>query len=247
MLLQREEATAAPGWAAQVGDWLFPPTEGEKNDTGASPGAIERWLAWAGVGMADLIAGAVSWLGLEDYDISADLLRHYMSGRGEEYQLDMPQEWAEKIASKYKKVGTWKDVSSYTWEIPDMKNSLGHFDLTTKEIAGGGKLYLVTDKYHFPYKPKDKWEQGRHGFEVAFFAMLPKEAQAKINEALAQLGTWQNPGGFTEKFEVKKIGGNWTFMIPQQFLADHGVDYSIKSSFLVLPDGTVLGDDGGWF
>ena len=43
------------------------------------------------------------------------------------------------------------------------------------------------------------------------------------------------------------IGGNWTLMIPQQFLADHGVDYSIKSSFLVLPDGTVLGDEGGWF
>ena len=39
MLVQREEATAAPGWAAQVGDWLFPPTEGEKHDTGASPGA----------------------------------------------------------------------------------------------------------------------------------------------------------------------------------------------------------------
>lgn len=57
---------------------------------------------------------------------------------------------------------------------------------------------------------------------------------------------WQNPGAFTEKFEVKKIGGNWTFMIPQQFLADHGVDHSIECSFLVLPDGTVLGDDGGW-
>ena len=77
--------------------------------------------------------------------------------------------------------------------------------------------------------------------------MLPKGAQVKVNEALAMLGTWQNPGGFTEKFEVKKIGGNWTFMIPQQFLADHGVDYSIRSSFLVLPDGTVLGDEGGWF
>jgi hypothetical protein len=110
--------------------------------------------------MADLVAGCVEWFGLEDYDISADLLRHYMSGRGAEYQLDMPQDWAEKIASKYKKKGTRRDVSSYEWGIPDMKNSLGYFDLTIDDIAGGGKLYTVTDKYYFPYKPKDKWEQG---------------------------------------------------------------------------------------
>jgi hypothetical protein len=250
-VLQREEATdqpgAAPGLGAQAYDWLFGETEGERKDTGESPGTVERWLAWAGIGMADLVAGCVEWFGLEDYDISADLLRHYMSGRGAEYQLDMPQDWAEKIASKYKKKGTRRDVSSYDWGIPDMKNSLGHFDLTIDDIAGGGKLYTVTDKYYFPYKPKDKWEQGRHGFEVDFFGLLPAAVQQQTNAALAALGTWKNPGGFSEKFEVKKIDNKWTFMIPQQFLADHGVDFDLRSSFTVAPDGTVNGDDGSWF
>lgn len=221
--------------------------EKQQEDTGATPGTIWGWLSWAGIGLADLIAGILGWFGIEDYDISADFLRHYMSGGGADYELAMPPAWAETIAAKKPRTGTFKDVSAYNWGNRDMKNSLGHFSLEVEEIAGGGKLYTVTDRYWFPFKPNDKDELGRHGFEVDFFGALPQPARDTINAALKALGTWQNPGGFQEHFEVKIIDKKWTFMIPQQFLADCGTDFNVHSSFLVTPDGTVVADDGGWF
>ena len=58
----------------------------------------------------------------------------------------------------------------------------------------------------------------------------------------------EEPGRLRRTIEVKIIDGSWTFLIPQQFLADSGVDYSIHSSFIVSADGTVgAGGDEGWF
>ena len=259
--LQRAETGAeTSGGGESSGGWLeklnpFAPTEGEKNDTGASPGVVWRWLSWAGIGLADLVAGCIEWFGLEDYDISADLMRHYMSGRGAEYELEVPQEWIDKIAQVHRKPGTFKDVSSYAWGIPDMKNSLGHFDLTVTPVAGGSMLYEIHDKYWFPYKPNDKKQTGRHGFEVDFFGALPVEAQKTINDSLAALGTWHNPGGFDEKFEVVKLSGKWTFLIPQQWLADSGVNFDVHAVFVAQPGGAGGGgtagegedEGGGWF
>ena len=228
-----------------LGEWLFGPTEGEKNDTGESPGTAWRWLSWAGIGMAELVAELVEFFGFEGFDHSSAFLKHYMSGRGADYELVMPETWKQTIASKYKKKGSFRDVSAYKWGIPDMKNSLGHFDLTVEEIAGGGKLYTVSDKYHFPAEVKGK--AVHHGFEVDFFGLLPAEAQKGINETLALLGTWKHPSGGTERFEVVRMGGKWTFVVPQQWLVDSGVDFPVHSTFVVLPDGSTGGDDEGWF
>ncbi|WP_185938299.1 eCIS core domain-containing protein [Geodermatophilus aquaeductus] len=239
---QAEDAGDSPRWT------LFGETEGERGDTGASPGAVWRWLSWAGIGLADLVNGAVAWFGYEDlnYDVSADLLRHYMSGRGAPYALDMPREWAMKIASAYKRPGRYKEVKrAYAWGIPDMRNSLGTFDLEITGDGSGGKVYTVTDRYSFPYMENDKWQRGRHGFQVSFFGSLPALAQRSTNAALAALGTWQNPGGFSEKFEVKKLTGDWTLLIPQQFLADSGVDFAVHSTFRVSGEGNVEQDGEG--
>lgn len=230
--IRRKEATeeTASGWS----EWLFGPTEGEKNDTGESPGTAWRWLSWAGIGSADIVAEMVEVLGFEGYDVSADFLNHYMSGRGADYELELPETWKQTIASKYKKKGTYRDVSGYNWGIPDMKNSLGHFNLTVEDIEGGGKRYTVTDRYHFPATAKGKAVQ--HGFEVDFFGKLPAQAQKSVNDALARLGTWKHPSGLTEKFEVVRMGGKWTFIVPQQWLVDSGVDFNVHSSFVVPPD-----------
>ena len=197
--------------------------------------------------MAQVVAQMVEVLGFEGYGFSSAFLKHYMSGRGADYEFEMPATWQETIASKYKKKGSFKDVNAYNWGIPDMKNSLGHFDLKVEEIAGGGKLYTVTDKYHFP-ATVGKGKAVFHGFEVDFFGMLPVQAQKTINDGLAELGTWKHPSGKLEKFEIVPLGGKWTFVIPQQWLIDSGVDFHVHSSFIVDPGGAPSGsDDEGWF
>ena len=248
--LARSETTAAPAQST-VGGWgegVFGPTEGEKRDTGASPGTVWRWLSWAGIGTADLLAEVVEAFGFEDYEISADFLRHYMSQRGADFELVVPGDWQHKIAEKKKRAGTYHDVSAYDWGIPDMKNSLGHFDLEIEEIAGGGKLYTVTDRYHFPAFVDGK--AVHHGFEVDFFGDLPAEVRQTTNDALAQLGQWKHPDGTLERFEIKQLGGKWTFVVPQPWLVDSGVDFNVRGSFVVQADGSPTAPaEGGdsWF
>ena len=240
-LLARSETTEAPPQqgAGGLGDWLFPPTDGEKHDTGASPGAVWRWLTWAGIGMADLLAEVVQACGFEDYEISADFLRHYMSGRGADFELEVPAEWQQKIAKQQTRPGRHRDVSAYGWGIPDMKNSLGHFDLEIETIAGGGKLYTITDRYQFPAFVDGK--PVHHGFEVDFFGRLPAQVRQTTNDALALLGAWKHPDGTLERFEIKMLGGKWTFILPQQWLVDSGVDFNVHGTFLVLPHGSSAG------
>ncbi len=250
-VLARAETTEAPPAqsAGGLGDWLFAPTEGEKHDTGASPGTVWQWLTWAGIGMADLLAEVVEACGFEDYEISADFLRHYMSGRGADFELQVPVDWQQKIAKERKRTGKHRDVSAYGWNIPDMKNSLGHFDLEIEPIAGGGKLYTITDRYQFPAFVDGK--AVHHGFELDFFGKLPAEVRQTTNDALALLGEWKHPDGTLEKFEIKMLGGKWTFILPQQWLVDSGVDFNVHGTFLVLADGSPAGaaegDDEGWW
>jgi len=39
----------------------------------------------------------------------------------------------------------------------------------------------------------------------------------------------------TEKFEIVRMGGKWTFILPQQWLVDSGVDFNVHSSFEATP------------
>ena len=47
------------------------------------------------------------------------------------------------------------------------------------------------------------------------------------------------------------LGGKWTFILPQQWLVDSGVDFNVHGTFLVLADGSPAGaaegDDEGWW
>lgn len=215
-MLARTEATAAP-----------------PQDTGATPGTAWRWLTWAGISAADLAAEVVEACGFEGYDESAAFLKRYMSGAGADYELVVPEDWQAKIAQERQKPGTYRDVSAYKWDIPDMKNSLGHFGLEIEPIAGGGKLYTVTDRYYFPAFVDGK--AVHHGFEVDFFGLLPAGVRQSTNDALALLGEWKHPDGKPERFEIKQMGGKWTFILPQQWLADSGQDFNVRGSFVVPP------------
>ena len=199
-------------------------------DTGETPGDAWRWLTWAGISAADLAAEAIEACGFEGYDQSAAFLKHYMSGGGADYELIVPDDWQEKIAAEKPKPGTYRDVSAYQWDIPDMKNSLGHFGLEVETIAGGVKLYTVTDRYYFPAFVDGK--PVHHGFEVDFFGLLPAGVRQSTNDALALLGEWRHPAGMTERFEIRQMGGKWTFILPQQWLADSGQDFNVRGSFV---------------
>ncbi len=211
-------------------------TPGEQSDMGASPGMIERLLGWAGIGTADFFNGLFAYLGIPDYDLAADFLRHYVSGRGVDFSFDVPREWQIAIAHNYRKPGKYKDVSTYSWGMGDLKNALGHFNLEITQDVSGDKVYTITDHYTFPFKAKDKKQMMRHGFEVP---ATPKSA-AMLNQYVLPSTPYQNPGGFSERWEIKQINKKWILFIPQQFLADHGVDFDVRAQFTIYAKDTTL-------
>jgi RHS repeat-associated protein len=202
-------------------------TEKEKKDTGDRPGLGVRLSAKAALPALGLGLNLLSEN--SKYDLAIDFLKHYTTGRGEDLDFSVPEAWQKKISEKFKKPGIYKEVDPYEWGLYDLRNTLGHFDLEVKKNVDGGLRYIVTDRYTFGYKEHDKNQTGRHGFQVPGLS----DQKAEIIQKLLPDDIYDNPGGFKEKFELKKVRNDWTLLIPQQFLADWGVDFNARGEFTV--------------
>jgi hypothetical protein len=166
---------------------------------------------------------------------STALLRHYVEGTGKPYDLSdtgpIPPEWQSWIVKATgAKLGK-RQLNPYNAKplIPDLKNSLGHFEVTVTPKAGSNVRIYDIDKnpYHFGFKPHDTHRTGQHGFE------LPSMSSGEIAEleALMPTGQYHNPGGFTEGFEIKKVQGKWTVYVPQEVAAQAGKPFAVYASF----------------
>jgi hypothetical protein len=168
---------------------------------------------------------------------STALLRHYVEGSGEPYDLSeigpIPAEWQSWIVKETgAKIGR-HHLNPYNAKpfIPDLKNSLGHFDVmvSVKQGATGtSKIYQIEkNPYHFGFKPNDLHRTGQHGFE------LPHMSQGEILELEAMLpsGKFHNPGGFSEGFEIKMVHGKWTVYVPQEVTARAGKSFNVSGRF----------------
>jgi hypothetical protein len=161
-----------------------------------------------------------------DSPYSTRLLKHYVEGSGELYTLrDIPREWQEWIIRKYGTSPGYYNVDPYNVGLYDLQNSLGHFDLTIRRNADGTKTYTLRDMYEFGFRKGDK--KKRHGFPLGD---LDRRTIGLINRLLPE-EEYTNPGGFRERWEIRRVGRQNILFIPQEFLAKQGKPFPVRGSF----------------
>jgi hypothetical protein len=194
----------------------------------------EAWLEHQG----DLVLGQVESAALsvlerlplkERSPFSTALLKHYVERSGEPYQLgEVPLAWQAWIeAATRGRVGLHRQLSPYNSGLYDLRNSLGHFDVEVSRNRDGTRTYRISDRYQFGALPHDRDQRGRHGFPLGAL-----DAQAL--DLLARLlprGEYQNPGGFTERWELRTIGRETFLFIPQAVLEAQGRPFDVTGSF----------------
>jgi hypothetical protein len=89
----------------------------------------------------------------------------------------------------------------------------------------GTTTYRINDVYQFGFKKNDR--QARHGFPLGDISAT---TMTLIKDLLPAAEYW-NPGGFKERWEIKKTRREYILFIPQQFLAGHGKPFPVEGSF----------------
>jgi hypothetical protein len=165
-----------------------------------------------------------------DTPYSTALLKHYVKGSGSLYTLeDIPAEWQNWIVKATgAREGLHKELDPYNSGFNDLRNSLGHFDVTVTKLTGGHKSYTISDTYRFGYLVNDRYQRGRHGFPLGQL----DDSTIKMLQKLLPSTEYQNPGGFKERWEIKKVGKETILYIPQQYLASQGREFPITGNFV---------------
>jgi hypothetical protein len=163
-----------------------------------------------------------------DSPYSTQLLKHYVEQSGAAYELkDIPEDWQAWIVKRTGgRPGTYKALNPYNSGIYDLRNALGHFDVTVV-AKNKSKIYTITDLYEFGYQRGDTQQRGRHGFPLG---RLSDYTVATI-KWLLPADEYRNPGGFTERWEVNTAGGETILHIPQVVLAEQGRSFRVTGTF----------------
>ena len=201
-------------------------------DTGARPGVAER-VASAAI-LNQLPAGLGGLLIGKDYTMAREFFQHYLTQDGVPLVYTPPEGVRADIAKHFPNAGHYGDVNPYNWGNPDIRNGLGHFALDVFKRDDGRLEYLIADRYSFPSKDA-AGKPIRHGFQIG----KPSARQVKsINEKLSALGEYRrDDGSLVERFAIEpsEKKDDYTLIIPQKWLADHGVDYESLGEFEVVP------------
>jgi hypothetical protein len=155
------------------------------------------------------------------------LLRHYVEASGDPVSLaNIPTAWQDFIVKKtHAKPGRYKDVSGYDVGLYDLQNSLGHFDVDVTPMGGRENLYAITDTYAFGFKRGD--HLARHGFPLQNLS----DTSINLLRKILPDDIYWNPGGFQEKWEIRRGKKETILFIPQQFLAENGASFDVRGSF----------------
>jgi hypothetical protein len=200
-------------WAASANDWF---TRAGETLSGHSKSIV--------LSLVDLLPMK------QASPFSTALLKHYVERSGEPYRLDgIPKEWEDWIIKATgSRVGKHRGLDPYNSGLYDLRNSLGHFDVTVKIYTDATKTYEISDKYEFGYFANDKSQKGRHGFPLGVMSEWKLESARRM---LPQT-EYFNPGGFKEKWEIRTLGKETILFIPHQFLMEQGKAFSVTGSFI---------------
>lgn len=187
-----------------------------------------------GLGKSLVLAILTKWKKVGQ-PFSTGLMQHYVEGSGDPYDLsavgNIPEEWQVWIVKETRALPGEYDLNPYNAKpfILDLKNSLGHFHVTvTAKVGSHVRVYEIKkDSYHFGFKPNDASRTGRHGLELHNLS----DSDIRDLKDLLPTGKYQNPGGFTEGFEVKKLNGKWVLYLPQEVLGQCGKPFKVTGNF----------------
>jgi hypothetical protein len=203
--------------------------------------AAGKWLDETGAWLGDKgshIAGHSKSLLLTLLDLlplkqaspfSTALLKHYVERSGEPYKLEnFPSEWQDWIVKATRgRFGKHTNLNPYNSGLYDLRNSLGHFDVEVKAGPGTKKTYVISDVYQFGHTENDKQQRGRHGFPIGNPSDWVLDAARKLLPDVE----YRNPGGFKEKWEIRKSGNETILFIPQQYLEQQGKPFPVTGTF----------------
>ena len=199
-------------WSSAVGDWF--------NRTGETV---------SGYGKSVLLS-LVDWLPFKQASpFSTALLKHYVERNGNTYTLvNIPREWQDWIIKATNgRIGMHRELNPYNSGLFDLRNSLGHFNVDVKANKDKTKTYIISDLYQFGFIQNDKTQRGQHGFPLG---NLSQWEIATLRHLMSN-DEYINPGGFKERWEIKKVGKETVLFIPQQYLAQQGRPFKITGSF----------------
>jgi hypothetical protein len=184
------------------------------------------------------VKSALVWIGNKckvHQPFSAGLLQHYLESTGSPLDLSeigpIPDQWQDWIAKETKGTLGRHHLDPYHSRplISDMKNSLGHFDvIVSSNVDSRLKTYEIEKRqYHFGFKPHDRSLTGQHGFE------LQNWTDREVEEAsyFLPVQKFHNPGGFSEKFEIKRVHLHWVLLVPYEVASQAGKPYAVHGRF----------------
>jgi hypothetical protein len=198
-------------------------------DLGGRPGTAER-LAVSGSWDAVVASSEIASMLLgKRYPMSRMFLKHYLTGEGAPLRYTPPDAVQADIRKRFAKPGSYRDISPYSWGNPDIRNGLGHFNLEVVDLGSGRLRYYITDRYVFPDRD-EAGKQVEHGFQVG---RMTKEQAAERNKQLGRLGEFRRESGAVEQFRLQRAKGepDYTLLLPQRWLVDHGVDFESLGVF----------------
>lgn len=164
-----------------------------------------------------------------DAPVSTALLKHYVEGSGEPYELKViPAPWQDWIVKATGERPGWhRDLNPCISGLLDLRNSLRRFDVKVTMNGDNSKSYAISDTYQFGFIANDKAQQGHLGFPLG---SLNEWELAALRRRLPD-EEYNNPGGFRECWEIKTLGKETVLFIPQQFLARRGKAFKVSGRF----------------
>lgn len=213
-----EWGSAAAGWIRTQADHCLETVgEATRRASGSAKSAL--------VGLVDLLPLK------PDSPFSTRLLRHYVEATGEPYELgEIPEEWQVWIAGVTRaRPGRHRSLNPYNSGLYDLRNSLGHFDVViTRQKDSKRTVYDIEDVYEFGYLRGDRNQRGRHGFPLGELG----DSTRRMLEMMLPEAEYRNPGGFTEKWEMRSVGKETILYIPQEVLASEGRPFQVHGRFV---------------
>ena len=204
------------------------------NRGGVGQGRQDNWIERLSdiAGSSGRSAGVafIERLGMKpDSPVSTALLQHYVEGSGKTYELtEVPPAWKEWIVRTVGRRQGRHRMNPYNAGLYDLTHGLGHFDVTVRPRADGSTEYEIADTYMFGAQRHDRKKQGRHGFTLGDSSSW----KVGLLEEMLPTDEYPNPGGFTERWEVRRAGGKATLFIPQQFLERNGKPFRVRGYFV---------------